>query len=292
MDRVDKLILAESERARKEIQENDNKRANSFDDLEVLDADLASRETPDFIEAREKQIENSSKEIDRDYAMSKEEADIDRSDEITKQLEEGIEKYLDDTPSFATKMAKKFMHLVQKEENLEIKKRKPIYKSFTPYVVLATMALSSIFTSIIKEREFERETVSFSSNVEDIFESVDKAPIPVMDAYVSATTTGYYEGSSKDKELRNEKFEEAYRRFYSELAKENPDLDVLKESARAVSNIAAHDKLEETTPFENTVFKGSIVKDGEVFVPVVDESQIKDGEELTSQNGTLYRKGR
>ena len=292
MDTVSRNLFMSGEDAKRRIQENDRRLAAKEEDFEVLDSDIVTRETPTFAEVREKQIQNSNKEIERKYTMSKEEAEIEKNNDITAELEKSIEKYLDDNPKFATRMARKFMHIIQKEDDLEINVRKPIYKRITPYLVLATMALSSIFTSKIKDQQFEKETVAFSSEVEDIFSSVDQAPIPVMDSYVDATTMAYYESTDENKSLRNDKFEDAYRRFYSELAKEEPDLYVLRESAKAVSNIAATDGINETLPFEATNFKGSIVKDGKAFIPVTDESQVKDGEELIVQNGTLYKKGR
>ena len=292
MDEVQRIINEASERARREIEENDRRRASKEEDYEVLDSDIVSREVPDFVEAREIQIDNSSKEIDRDYTMTREEAAQDKSDELTKELEKSIERYMDDTPSFASRMAKKFMNLVQKEENLEIKKRRPLYKTFTPYAVLATMALSSLFITKMNKIEFKQENVSFSNEVENIFDSVDKAPVEVMDAYVSETTSQYFRESVENKDLRNEDFESAYRKFYSELAKENPDLAILKEAAKEVSNIAANDRIKATVPFEYSNFKGSILQEGEAFIPVTDESQIKDGEWLTVHNGHLYRRGR
>lgn len=292
MDTVERILEEARENARRAIEEKDMDLAEKYDDIEVLDSDVVSKVAPDFVDARERQIENGSKEIDREYTMSKEEADKEKADEITQALEEGIEKYLDETPSFAAKMVRKFMHLVQQEEDLEITKRKPLYKKFTPYVVLATMALSSIFTSKIKEKQFEEDYVSFPSQVENIFESVDQAPIPVMEAYVYEQTKGYYKGCEEDERLKNEEFEKAYRRFYSALDKDEVDLDELINSVKAIDSISRTDNIDETIPFENSVYSNSIVQNGEVLVPVRDESEVKDGEELTVHNGSLFKRGR
>lgn len=200
----------------------------------------------------------------------------------TRLIESKIFDFLSSHPESAKKIIDMLTPL---KEQKEVKRNKKFMK-FLPYIIAGTFAFGSAVGVIGKDQVDKNTPPSYPVT----YSRIEDAPIEIQKAYVDGQYLNLTtESTTSDKFNYNEESKK-YAAFEKLINSENPNEKDITTMARDISNGTPGDNADTTYPFEFTEFSKSIVKDGDVYVPAGND--IEDGEDLTSQDGMLYKKGR
>ena len=231
-----------------------------------------------FIKERDKKIEQYSKEIEEPYQTKEEKKE---------EIEEIIIKYARNNPSFV----KKFFNIFTSKSEILEKRKNRFINRYKVVIIGGALSLGMGLGASVQKGLDKRDNLEFKKEYSSIYDDVSTAPNLIKDSYASEQQHNYYASLEKDPSLKNEEFEDAYRAYEKERY-ENPKSEKLGELADNLEYVASYDNNPDTVPFKASTSSYSIIRDGEVYVPVASEDELKEDTVVINEDGSLYRKVR
>ena len=240
-------------------------------------------------ERLEKLKEVHDEELNNKYYYTDEEKE-EIEEEKTRIKKEAIEKeifkYADREPNFV----KRFINRYTKKEVKEEIRRNKTLKKLTPAIVGVSMIGGMVIGGFAKKNEIKNDNLVISKSYEQEYNSINEAPISVVEAYVENEMDEYSKEVNNGNIKVNSDFQDTFREFQKNLNEGN--IDKAMENANTLNNMTINDMTEKTMPFEKTIYSGaSVDENGEVILPVTSLDEIDNNTDLTYDGG-LKRKGR
>lgn len=206
--------------------------------------------------------------------------------------DEKNEKFIEELVKLVSSHPKIEKRIIEEYEKKKNKKRDFISTKFIPYLVVGGLALGSIGGALVQKQRDKNTNISFNSSYEVKYHNIEEAPLEIKKAYVDDQIKKYEDAVLDKPELADEDMTKTIRAYRtSKLGGDNRFTDY-DDIFTAINNLTIIDPVDETVPFQNTKFNGSIVgDDGSVYVPVTEEDQITEKDTLKTYNGNLFKRG-